>query len=362
MNTERWGTLSVRDHKNISAFITDIILYDRLVIPIPPDQSAEQLWHLEGRRPDLLKNRLDRLGDLAEQVKWRSHSNEQFRSYYAKLDLEGMVEERRQNLGYQLTRRVLAQEYRLKKDLIPNTSVTVVSAYTSEEDFEADMFLDRITAQEQSQEDDRNEYLKLGVLLRHKILVPYYKDKGNIFDETSEKASEKAFEKALNLVKNDEEFKASRQEYYKWQEDCMNRGYTPKEMEEEMDQMILMYGNAVRSAGFRYVTKFATAIIPIIAPVAISGVVTGTKLAAGMLPDGLIESAQLASHIKDAIHKIRDNPIHTPNGDVLISEFIKKGPMVMANVGDIKPAYTFYAPNKVFRGNWAERLRAGFRT
>jgi hypothetical protein len=98
MKTERWGTLSVMDHKNPSAFITDIILYDHLVIPTPPDQNAEQLWRYEGRSPELLKKRLDKLGDLAEQVSWRSGTNEQFRRYQAKLDIADMAEEKRRSL------------------------------------------------------------------------------------------------------------------------------------------------------------------------------------------------------------------------------------------------------------------------
>ena len=50
MKTERWGTLSVIDYKNTSAFITDIILYDRLVIPTPPDLRQGEFWLIEGRR------------------------------------------------------------------------------------------------------------------------------------------------------------------------------------------------------------------------------------------------------------------------------------------------------------------------
>ena len=46
-------------------------------------------------------------------------------------------------------------------------------------------------------------------------------------------------------------------------------------------------------------------------------------------------------NVKDTICKIRNNPIHTPNGDELIGEFIKKGPMLIANIVDNKPAYLY---------------------
>ena len=253
-----------------------------------------------------------------------------------------MAEEKLQNLKYQLTRRVLAEEYYLKANPKGDTRVTVVSAYTSEEDFEADMFLHDINAQERSQEGDQKEYLKLGITLKNNILVPHYED------------TEKAFEKALNLAKNDEDFKASRQEYYKWQEDCMQKGYTTKEMAQEMDQMILAYNKSVEKAKFPYIKKFATTIIPMIIPIAIPVAKQAMNLSANRPPDYL-EYAQIANSLKDTLYKIRNNPIHTPNGDVLIRQFIKKGPMLMANVGNNKPASMFYASNRELKGSWFKR-------
>jgi hypothetical protein len=35
MSRERWGTFSVIDHKNAAALVPDVLLYDRLVLPVP---------------------------------------------------------------------------------------------------------------------------------------------------------------------------------------------------------------------------------------------------------------------------------------------------------------------------------------
>ena len=37
MSRETWATFSVKDHCSEYAFVREVMLYDRLVIPIPPD-------------------------------------------------------------------------------------------------------------------------------------------------------------------------------------------------------------------------------------------------------------------------------------------------------------------------------------
>ena len=51
MPDELWGTFSVRDHLRRRAFIADVLLYDRLVIPYPPDDEQRREWRSEGVGP-----------------------------------------------------------------------------------------------------------------------------------------------------------------------------------------------------------------------------------------------------------------------------------------------------------------------
>ncbi len=65
MTRERWGTFSVIDHSNPSAFVPEVLLYDRLVIPVPYSDSDRERWEREGWDPGLLDRRIKTLGDLA---------------------------------------------------------------------------------------------------------------------------------------------------------------------------------------------------------------------------------------------------------------------------------------------------------
>jgi len=105
MTRERWGTFSVIDHKDTSAFIPEVLLYDRLVIPVPYNEKDRQRWATEGWDPDLLDKRLETLGDLAVPSKWDEVQQQAFaqRMENFRLDAKNIVE-----LPYQVTRMILA--------------------------------------------------------------------------------------------------------------------------------------------------------------------------------------------------------------------------------------------------------------
>lgn len=70
---EVWGTFSVKDHLRDHAFEAESLLYDRLVIPVPPprDRDEWQRWKdEEDWDPDRLAMTLESLGDKAHPVPW----------------------------------------------------------------------------------------------------------------------------------------------------------------------------------------------------------------------------------------------------------------------------------------------------
>src|SRR5262245_17932206 len=48
MGTEIWGTFSVKDHCRPNAFVREVLLFDRLVLPVPIDDQERARW----RRPN----------------------------------------------------------------------------------------------------------------------------------------------------------------------------------------------------------------------------------------------------------------------------------------------------------------------
>src|SRR5262245_57647189 len=105
MARERWGTFSVIDHKDPAALVPEVLIYDRLVIPVPATADDRSNWKKRGWEPDLLFARLERFGPLAVQANWGltdAHSAihkwaEQFAAM--KHDIEDVVREAKEKLG-----------------------------------------------------------------------------------------------------------------------------------------------------------------------------------------------------------------------------------------------------------------------
>jgi hypothetical protein len=49
---EVWATYSVRDHLAPKAFVADVMLYDRLVIPVPAENDESHLAEWDVARQD----------------------------------------------------------------------------------------------------------------------------------------------------------------------------------------------------------------------------------------------------------------------------------------------------------------------
>ena len=74
----RWGTFSVRDHIDGQALIRDVLMYDKLVFPVPADDRERERWEEMGWKPELQERRLEILGDdLVEKINWDEDKRQQ---------------------------------------------------------------------------------------------------------------------------------------------------------------------------------------------------------------------------------------------------------------------------------------------
>ena len=128
----RWGTLSVQDYKDPRTLIPEILLYDRLIMPIPGSNDEWPRWKEQGWDPKRLTERVLQLDNLVEQVLWGGALLDEWgvkkKAADAKLDLQDERKEVKEALPYMLTRRVLAQGRRyVDRDGI---APEVVAAYS----------------------------------------------------------------------------------------------------------------------------------------------------------------------------------------------------------------------------------------
>ncbi len=244
MARERWGAFSVIDHINAAALIPEVLLYDRLVIPVPHDTYFDDRprWVDKGWQPELLDKRLNELGDLAVRVTWNLERQKAFR-----LEMEKLKSiEMEARLPYQLTASILASE----KPTLPSgiSHVDVVAAYPSEEAFKADIQLKKAVPARNDLVKRDSDIAHLGLLLGHLVAIPQDEDK-----------PEDALHEAIDLAK-DKDFKEKRQALYEWQIKVIDQGYSPEEAKDEMETLIDTYNSCVKKAVRKVAYKFAFTI------------------------------------------------------------------------------------------------------
>lgn len=240
MAFERWGSLSVDDHVDTDALATNVLLYDRLVIPVLTDQADRDehaYWLSQGWDPDLQAKRLEQLEDLAIPRPWDEDRRKRFSDRLNELtaeqgDAEGMHD------PMHVTRMILAQETVV--DRPPGVSgVTVVAAYNStaalNRDFPVVDVKDHLGAQ--------------AYLLSRRLAVP-------------DLPSTVILREAIKLSR-DADFAAKRADLFDWQELAVARKWTPEETVERISDMTERYNAKVKEAVGTVRWKFALTLFGI---------------------------------------------------------------------------------------------------
>jgi hypothetical protein len=244
MPFQTWGTFSVTDHLGPRAFVADVVLYDRLVIPVP-DVEERKRWTDLGRRPDVLDRKLRILEELAEspedslvqRLNWTS----KFRNF---LDTAYQYErdEARDTTNpawaAALDRYVLVDAMR-SGTLGEVSTPEIVPAYTSYRALNRDFKLRTVPAERVARPDDR-----LVGVIGWEFFVP----------EDSALDDDSLLKQAVRLVQDDG-FRAAREKFHEFRREATRLNASPEQFLEELEGKLLAYQKATaRAAGARVKT------------------------------------------------------------------------------------------------------------
>ncbi|MDJ0631397.1 MAG: hypothetical protein QNJ44_24305 [Rhodobacter sp.] len=191
---EYWATYSVKDHLEERAFVADVMLYDRIVVPHPPDDKERARWAGNGWDPDRLDNLLEIIGpDRSRKIPWDDNHKQEWQDRMAAADHLNRD-------AFQATRDILTS------DLPPY--VTGVQADLAFSDAEA---LAAGTGLRPHSESKDGGTASLATVLGKRFLAPAAK---------SYPDQEGALRSALALSA-DSEFKKKRKAYYRWQREFL---------------------------------------------------------------------------------------------------------------------------------------------
>jgi hypothetical protein len=239
MPIERWGTFAVNDHLREKAFVADVLLYDKLVIPYPPpdDPKERERWNTEQWSPAWLDSLLEILGDRVEPVPWDDFRRGQFS------DRRKAANQAAED-AYAATRGLLKQAYTGKTSAHGNP-VRPVVAYQTEKEL-----------QEGIESDVPAKAQRLGIVFKQEFLCP---------DSDIESQTE-LLRRAVDLA-GDSDFRKARNSLYDWQEDIVAKGYTDKEVIGVMRGLLADYGKAQQRAKWKKKARYAFFVMSLAVPV-----------------------------------------------------------------------------------------------
>jgi hypothetical protein len=233
-NIEIWGTYSVKDHTQRRPFVADVMLYDRLVVPFPPDDEEKERWRVNGWQPSRLNSCLDILDDLAIPLPWDAERKKAFR------DQSSLAKDL--NPFYLSSLQLSLEAKGFPRDRIPLgvDSIRPVAAYRSFSTFEQQV---SVSAARPGKADREGE---LAAVFAREFHVP---DDPRLSDL-------KLLEQAAGLAR-DPEFRAKRSAFHQWLEDAIRRGLENREAVAEMHNRIRECDDVIKRMRVRSRAKFA---------------------------------------------------------------------------------------------------------
>lgn len=245
MSRQRWGTFSVVDHLRPKAFISDVLLYDQLVIPVPSDKGERERWQKIGRNPDQLDGTLDLLGDIAIRVPWDQNKQDLFKNLYAaangvNFDVRNLAKAKVDKTDpLYITRMILAQD---SKNIAGDNIVWAMAAYPSFNDYKEDA--------NKATKEKRKE--QLAMVISQKFLVP----------DDPKKSDAELLDQAIKLSRRDD-FRKKRALLHQYQEEIIEQEIPPDKAIMEMEEFLKQYNKIIKKAKLEMRWKYAFLVIEV---------------------------------------------------------------------------------------------------
>jgi len=262
MSQELWATYSVKDHQEPRGLAADILLFDRLVFPVPenahfpensgpPDSSGAVEWtpnpdewaRWQGEKwdPDGQRRLLKLLEPVVRKLPWDESHHAQWRVEAAQLAAQGLPD-----YAFVATRTVLTRD-------LPAyvTGVAAVGpAYRTVEDIERELRIQDTAGR------TRLPGGALATVLGWEFLTP----------EDDRLSDEELLKETVEFVTGDDDFRRCRRDFLDWQQKFLKEGITDQESIEravkEMRELLEAAKTAASRLTIRKVARYAFRVAP----------------------------------------------------------------------------------------------------
>ncbi len=278
---ELWGTFAVDDHTRRHAFVAETILFDRLVIPKPPEDDPEQhaTWINEGWQPDLLKTAIGILGKLAVTIPWDENLRNVWAGEYASrfgkrsklaknvsFDFQTIRSAPPDHPAMWTTRMVLADRMNTKADeelfrklknldVDPAANIESVVGFGSYQDFRREIPVEGMRME--GPPAPAATIPENAFLFRWDFVVP----------EDRDATDAKLLERAV-VLSQQSEFRESRRRFHNWRRRLIANQVDAQKARDEMSRCLAVCNQVSEQSAKRHRTLTALQVIAAAAPLA----------------------------------------------------------------------------------------------
>ena len=260
----RWGILSTRAHLDPGALVPDLLLYDRLVFPVPADDDLER-WATEGWKPDDLRKCLDLLGPLAHSVTWSKELRDEWGTRFASMD---EAAKQADGIAFGMTPMVIGMS--AWKDVHSTEAESAppvpIAAFQSAEEARA-----AVAYEPRAPASESDVHAGVAVLFRQCLAMPR-RTHGPVEGML-------AFERAIDLSRS-KSYQQARRAFYDWEDGVTAQRWPVDDAVGQLKKLMIEHDALVRSRFPDAAIRVALRIVGIASGAAVGAVVGGPAGAA----------------------------------------------------------------------------------
>jgi hypothetical protein len=238
---QRWAAFSVRAHRDIGSLASDVLLYDRIILPVPEDDPEHARWVRGGWDPDAIALRAVQAAGVIIPVPWTAQLRAEWQSSWDQLQELG------REVAYGLTGKIYAASPAawneiaagLQPDELPERKPFILAGYQSEDEAKAELAIlpaDAATsAPKAAVQGDRPVDQAVALQVRRIVEEPAVRD------------PEEAFLTAIGLATSPV-FQQARRRLFDLEDDLYLDEWEPAEVEEKLAGLEEEYRDVVRAA------------------------------------------------------------------------------------------------------------------
>jgi hypothetical protein len=255
---QRWAAFSVRAHRDLGSLAADILLYDRIILPVPEDDPERERWIRKQWNPDDIALRVVQSAGRIIPVPWTAELRSEWKNRWDELRTLGG------EVAYGLTGVIYASyppawieiAAGLQPDQVPERKPAILAGYQSAEEAKAELGLIHIDGAQLSKPKPSNAMpggrpVDLVVAL-HVHRMVHEPDVAN---------PEDAFLAAIQLAENDR-FRRVRRNLFDWEDDLFVDGWDPEEAEKKLHGLEEEYHDVVRAEVRRTRMRWVATLLP----------------------------------------------------------------------------------------------------